>query len=189
MGQQRVSRLRSQQRKRMSKETRKSPPTRASEASLSGGALISFFSVYPQSRPCLCGEQSLIKIHHRGTENTEDAQRLAQTRTLPTFHLSSVLFRFWTGPIRGPLSLDRCWVCLRPHAVVRYRSARQKEESKEQRQTNYEQVCNQAFLCPVRFSQPLSLELNYPGRLNSLSRTHQASALPVFIASPEKTYF
>src|SRR3989442_13470439 len=83
MGQQRVSRLRSQQRKRMSKETRKSPPTRASEASLSGGALISFFSVYPQSRPCLCGEQSLIKIHHRGTENTEDAQRLAQTRTLP----------------------------------------------------------------------------------------------------------
>jgi hypothetical protein len=30
----------------------------------------------------LCGEQLLTKIHHRDTENPENAQRLVQTRTL-----------------------------------------------------------------------------------------------------------
>lgn len=30
----------------------------------------------PPCSLCLCGEQSRIEIHHGGTENTEDAQRM-----------------------------------------------------------------------------------------------------------------
>ncbi len=33
------------------------------------------FSVRPLWSLCLCGDQSQIKIHHRDTETTEDAQR------------------------------------------------------------------------------------------------------------------
>src|SRR5882724_8210212 len=40
-------------------------------------------SCHRSSPLCLCGEQSLIKIHHRDTENTKDAQRSVQTGALP----------------------------------------------------------------------------------------------------------
>jgi hypothetical protein len=45
-----------------------------------GVVSIFVFSVQPPCSLCLCGEQSLIKIHYGVTENTEDAQRRSQLR-------------------------------------------------------------------------------------------------------------
>src|SRR6266404_2090942 len=48
-----------------------------------GSMPVRIISVRPLSSLCLCGEQSLMKIHHRGTERTEDAQRKLKLKVHP----------------------------------------------------------------------------------------------------------
>jgi len=44
--------------------------------------MILMFSVPAQCSLCLCGERLAELIHHRGTENTEIAQRGPQTKEI-----------------------------------------------------------------------------------------------------------
>src|SRR5687768_10790354 len=56
------------------------PSTYRHQAKISGSVLVSDFSVQPLCSLCLCGSLA-EKNNHRGTENTEVAQRRIQLKT------------------------------------------------------------------------------------------------------------